>query len=231
MKVVFWEAVSGEKRVISPNGTRGSSGYCSIDCVFNDRELFANLQPRAWSLLETSFKFEDETMWKTMAADAIADLPFGQPPVYMSPPLVGAAARREQEWTDRLRREVTSRRRTNGLATRWSDELSFYLLPALNAYELERVYDVTQVENDFFQQSVARYVPDGYTFQGVPLLFTWEQLDDCVDALESYELVSQLLTLHARAASFGIAVRAFAYAEGMFATWVMLAASYQTTAS
>lgn len=228
-KILFWEAVSGDKVEISSKNRRYLGGYCSVDCVFNDSQFFANVQPRKWSLAETSFALEDETMWKRMDDELIAGLPFAQQPVYLSPPIVSAVASREQEWLAALRRDITSRRRANSLLTRWSNELSSYLLPALNAYELERVYDVAQVENEFFQQSVTRFVPDGHTFQGVPLLFTCEAVEDAVETtLQTDALVQQLVELHARTACFGVAVRCFAYADNTFATWVMLAASYQT---
>lgn len=179
--ILFWEAATGDKMEVSSQNRRHMGGYCSVDCVFSDSQLFANVQPRQWSLAETSFAFEDETMWKRMDNELIAGVPFAQQPVYLAPPSVGAVASREHEWLEALRRDITSRRRANSLLTRWSDELSFYLLPALNAYEMERVYDVAQVDNAFFQQSLTRFVPDGHTFQGVPLLFSWETVEDAIE--------------------------------------------------
>lgn len=226
---MLWEPTTGEQ-IEMPLKTRASAKYCSVDCVFNDSQFFANVQPRKWSVAETSFAFEDETMWKRMDEELIVQLPFAQVPIYLSPPNVGVVAAREEEWTTSFRREITARRRANSLLTRWSDELGFYLLPALNAYELERLYDVPQIENEFFQQSISQFVPNGHTFQGVPLLFTWESIEDAMaTTLQTDTVVQQLVELHSRAACFGVAVRCFAYADNTFATWVMLAASYQTT--
>ncbi|KAF4044206.1 CEP76 C2 domain [Phytophthora infestans] len=224
--VLLWEAVTGEKFAVNDSRAPRRRGYCAIDCVFNHRQFFANLQPRAWKLAESSFDFEDETCWKRMDENLIADLPFGQPQTALLPPDVSSASLLEQEWVATLRRAIASRRRAEGLVTRWSEELSFYLLPALNSYELERLYGVTQVDNLFFQQSVTNFVEEGHTFQGVPSMFSIESPDEALTAMASNPLVADILTLHARSAQFALAVRCFPYAEHTVAIWVMLAVSY-----
>ncbi|EEY68727.1 centrosomal protein, putative [Phytophthora infestans T30-4] len=224
--VLLWEAVTGEKFAVNDSRAPRRRGYCAIDCVFNHRQFFANLQPRAWKLAESSFDFEDETCWKRMDENLIADLPFGQPQTALLPPDVSSASLLEQEWVATLRRAIATRRRAEGLVTRWSEELSFYLLPALNSYELERLYGVTQVDNLFFQQSVTNFVEEGHTFQGVPSMFSIESPDEALTAMASNPLVADILTLHARSAQFALAVRCFPYAEHTVAIWVMLAVSY-----
>ncbi|KAI9986963.1 hypothetical protein PInf_026069 [Phytophthora infestans] len=204
---------AGEKFAVNDSRAPRRRGYCAIDCVFNHRQFFANLQPRAWKLAESSFDFEDETCWKRMDENLIADLPFGQPQTALLPPDVSSASLLEQEWVATLRRAIASRRRAEGLVTRWSEELSFYLLPALNSYELERLYGVTQVDNLFFQQSVTNFVEEGHTFQGVPSMFSIESPDEALTAMASNPLVADILTLHARSAQFALAVRCFPYAE------------------
>lgn len=158
----------------------------------------------------------------------MADLPFGQPPTSLAAPDLGSAPALEQEWSVAFKRAISSRRRAEGLVTRWSDELSFYLLPALNSYELERLYGVSEVDNNFFQQSVTNFVQEGHTFQGVPSMFTTESADDALATMTSNPLVVDILTLHARSAQFAVAVRCFPYAEHTVAVWVMLAVSYQS---
>ncbi|KUF96990.1 Centrosomal protein of 76 kDa [Phytophthora nicotianae] len=227
--VLLWEAVTGEKFAVNDPQAPRRRGYCAIDCVFNHRRFFANLQPRTWKLAESSFDFDDETCWKRMDENLIADLPFGQPSTALLPPDVTSACTLEQEWTAILKRAISSRRRAEGLVTRWSEELSFYLLPALNSYELERLYGVTQVDNNFFQQSVTNFVQEGHTFQGVPSMFTVESPDEALTVMTSNPLVTDILTLHARSAQFALAVRCFPYAEHTVATWVMLAVSYPST--
>ncbi|KAG1693453.1 hypothetical protein DVH05_023537 [Phytophthora capsici] len=158
----------------------------------------------------------------------IADLPFGQPVTALLPPDVASASTFEQEWSTALKRAISNRRRAEGLVTHWNEDLSFYLLPALNAYELERLYGVTQVDNVFFQQSVSNFVQEGHTFQGVPSMFTIEAPNEALDVMAVNPLVTDILTLHSRSAQFALAVRCFPYAEDMFAIWVMLAVSYQS---
>ncbi|KAK1946957.1 Centrosomal protein [Phytophthora citrophthora] len=226
--VLLWEAVTGEKFAVNDTRAPRRRGYCAIDCVFNHRQFFANLQPREWKLAESSFDFDDDSCWKRMDESLIADLPFGQPAVALLPPDVSSASTLEQEWSTALKRAISNRRRAEGLVTRWSEDLSFYLLPALKAYELERLYGVTQVDNAFFQQSISNFVQEGHTFQGVPSMFTIEAPNEALDVMVVNPLVTDILTLHARSAQFALAVRCFPYAEDTFATWVMLAVSYQS---
>ncbi|KAE9024936.1 hypothetical protein PF011_g3275 [Phytophthora fragariae] len=224
--VLLWESVTGDKLAVNDARAPRRRGYCAIDCVFNHRQFFANLQPRAWKLPESSFDFDDESCWKRMDENLIANLPFGQPPTSLAAPDVTSAPALEQEWAATLKRAISSRRRAEGLVTRWSDELSFYLLPALNSYELERLYGVSQVDNNFFQQSVTSFVQEGHTFQGVPSMVSVESADDALVTMTSNPLVLDILTLHARSAQFAVAVRCFPYAEHTFAAWIMLAVSY-----
>jgi centrosomal protein CEP76 len=227
--VLLWEAVTGEKFAVSDARAPRRRGYCAIDCVFSNQHFFANLQPRALTLAESSFDLDDETCWKRMDESLIADLPIAQPPAALAAPDLAMAPVLEQEWSTALRREISSRRRAEGLVTRWSDELSFYLLPALNSYELERLYGVAQVDSSFFQQSVTNFVQEGQTFQGVPCMFTIEAPDEAFAAMTSNPVVVDILALHARSAQFALAVRCFPYAQGTFSTWVMLAVSHQST--
>ncbi|KAL3674128.1 hypothetical protein V7S43_000074 [Phytophthora oleae] len=226
--VLLWESVTGEKFAVNDARAPRRRGYCAIDCVFNHRQFFANLQPRARKLAESSFDFDDDSCWKRMDESLIADLPFAQPATALLAPDVVSASTLEQEWSTALKRAISSRRRAEGLVTRWSEDLSFCLLPALNAYELERLYGVTQVDNAFFQQSVSNFVQEGHTFQGVPSMFTIEAPNEALEVMAAIPLVTEILTLHARSAQFALAVRCFPYAEDTFATWVMLAVSYQS---
>ncbi|GLE06810.1 hypothetical protein PINS_up016420 [Pythium insidiosum] len=181
-----------------------------------------------------SYHLEDDTLWRALDERMIADLPYAQPSVPLSPPDVAACTEREHTWTTRLRGLITSQRRENGLATKWSDELSFFLMPALMSYEMERVYGIAQLENDLFQQTIKRFVPEGHTFQGVPLSFTCSPVK-AVDAqcalqgIEENAVARQILELHKRGSVFGLAIRCFAYPENVFVVWVMLAATYQSS--
>lgn len=224
-----WESVTGERFALSDPNPRRRHGYRTIDCVFSHRQFFANLQPRSRALADLSFHFEDESAWKAMSERRIADLPLAQPPLPLVAPDPSALLVLEREWTLSLKRQISARRRGDGLTTRWSDDLSFYLLPALNAYELERLYGLTHVDNAFFQQAITRFVLEGHTFQGVPVVFSHaDSTHDALDTLASNEIAAGIVGLHARAAQFGLAVRCFAYPEGVAVVWVMLAASYQS---
>lgn len=60
-----------------------------------------------------------------------------------------------------------------GLATNWDDQLSYVLSPALAAYELERITNIS-VGNEEFQDAIRRAVPDGHTFKGFPIHFVYK---------------------------------------------------------
>ncbi|TMW56197.1 hypothetical protein Poli38472_008845 [Pythium oligandrum] len=225
-ELMFWESLTGERFKVDEKPSR--HGFVSIDCIFSMTHFYANLQPRGLKMSEISFTFEDETSWKALGHRLIADLPYSQPTTTLSPPNLSAILPQEDEWTTALRRYITSQRRSCGLITKWSDDLSFFLLPALNSYEMERLYGVTQLENELFQQSIKRFVPEGCTFQGVPIRFHNVSLSGAIETLEENEMVQQILSIQGRGAQFGLGVRCFAYPENRFAIWVMLAVSYQS---
>lgn len=58
------------------------------------------------------------------------------------------------------------------LATVWDDQLSYFLSPALAAYELERTTGISS-GNEEFQDIIRRAVPDGHTFKGFPIHFVY----------------------------------------------------------
>ncbi|DAZ98439.1 TPA: hypothetical protein N0F65_001140 [Lagenidium giganteum] len=227
-EMLFWEPLTGERtRVREPKGARPRYAYSTIDCIFNANQLYANLQPREWQIADCSLMLDDSSAWKCMDQRVIEDLPVAQPPVTLLPPDIACTREKEQQWTKFLKQSVTAYRRVQGLHTRWSDELSFYLLPALQAYELERLYAIAQVENEFFQQSIKRFVPDGHTFRGYPTVFVHETLPEALEKLEEDATAQDILDAHGRSAHFALATRCFAYPEGLVVTWVLLAVSYQ----
>ena len=56
------------------------------------------------------------------------------------------------------------------MATAWDRKLGHILGTALNAYEINDLYDIAP-ENSEFQQAVRRTVPDGHTFKVIMILF------------------------------------------------------------
>jgi centrosomal protein CEP76 len=226
-EILFWESLTGERYKLSERGLR--HGYMSIDCVFNSKSFYANRQPKQWHLWETSFDLEDDTKWKTMNSSLIGQLSNRQATIGLVVPNWTNQEFFASQWARQLKKEITSKRRVKGLYTTWNRELSFYLLTALNSYEMERLYGISQIDNSFFQESIKRFVPDGHTFKGFPCMFTSQ--DTCSEALEvlaRQELPRSILNLHAPNSQFALAVRCFAYPENICVIWIMLAVSYQT---
>lgn len=48
--------------------------YRTVDCVFNNKEFHANIQPDN-RVINTNWNFDDEFMWKSMAASFVNMLP------------------------------------------------------------------------------------------------------------------------------------------------------------
>lgn len=230
--IVFWEAITGERFHIPCNDSvKSLHGYQSVDCVFSATHFYGNLQSKSVGL--GSFEFENKTLWKSISPRWIHEIPDTQSTITIKPPDVSQCISLEQSWINDLRHTLSSQRRANGLTTIWCDTLCHYLQPALHMYEMERLYgkNAYLMEKDLFEQSIKRFVRDGYTFQGVPLVFTslWPQ--DAHATLVSNQKVQSLLQIQGRHAQFGLAVRCIPYPDNCFVIWLMFAASYQSNES
>ena len=62
-KVHFWESLTGQK--MEADDPRVHRFYRTVDCVFNHKCFFANVQADN-RVINTNWAFEDEFMWKAM---------------------------------------------------------------------------------------------------------------------------------------------------------------------
>ncbi|OQR99934.1 centrosomal protein [Achlya hypogyna] len=216
--VVLWEAVTGVRYRLADGHP-----YERIDCVFNHCEFFANRQ--SGPVRELHLDLHEPKHWKRMETALLDQLP-RQSPVALVPPAPDTDGALETA----LQAALTDLRGGWGYATAWTPALSHYLRPALTSYELERTYGIGNLENDHFEMSIKRYVPEGATFQGCPVFLSAAPeltVDALVLKLRRDPTATAILQTHTRAAQFGLAVREYRYPERITGAWVMLGVVYR----
>jgi len=213
----------------------------SIHSVFNDKELFANVQPV--DLIETcNWNFADQRKWKLFTPEAIRVLT-PAPPVSLFP---YSGNRRSQEIAleSSLRKLVKQYRKDEcRLGTVWSDKLAYRLGPALAAYEAERCTGVT-FGNMEFQQAIKRHIPVGHVFKAIPFHFNHRSSRRMLasflgssrkEGRDAQQIrnggrgvtATDLLKSTGDSVRFAVRVRIFPFPEDTCATWVILAVKYR----
>ncbi|EQC25211.1 hypothetical protein SDRG_16909 [Saprolegnia diclina VS20] len=221
--VVLWEAVTGVRYP-----WHEPHPYARIDCVFNDRAFFVSRQniESNLPLKAMHLDFHETKHWKSMESSLLQQLqrecPLGLVPP--SPEPDGAALEAA------VQNQLADVRRGYGYTTQWTSTLSHYLRPALTSYELERTYGIGNLENNHFEMSIKRYVPEGSTFQGCPIFVSSAPTlssEMIVHKLLHDATAKALLQTHARPAQFGLAIRVYSYPERIVGAWVMLGVVYR----
>lgn len=124
-------------------------------------------------MVNTSWDFADEFMWKAMSPSHISSLPPAQGVGYLQPSTLFSSpsqlAQEEKNLEQLLRDKIGSvRMNEERLSTHWDSQLSYLLQTAVASYELERVGGVT-IANTEFQQAVKGHVPEGHVFKALPV--------------------------------------------------------------
>jgi centrosomal protein CEP76 len=233
---IFWESTTGQ-RIVLGESDRLQKPYTNLDCVFNDRILYANSAPD--SLLPTAqqaerfnsefFAFEGRPeRWMPFQLKA-ADMPDQYEPLTCSllPSHVNALAV-EKSLEDELSRFLVQFREHEGISASmtFDDDLSYVVAPALASYEYERVTG-TVFGSDEFAAAIKHHVPAGYTFKGFPMQFSHMSASRIFHALSHAQVGSDVIRSSGHDLRFAVRVRVFAYPEDIVATWVMLAVMYK----
>jgi hypothetical protein len=74
-KIHFWESLTGTK--LEQEDPRVHRFYRTVDCVFNNKGFYANVQADN-RVVNTSWNFSDEFMWKSMSSTYVNSLPPSQ---------------------------------------------------------------------------------------------------------------------------------------------------------
>ncbi len=110
--------------------------------------------------------------------------------------------------------------------TAWDGKLSYLISPALVNYEFERISNLTY-GNEEFKQSVKNYVPEGFTFKGVPV-----QLNDCdcdkiFGNFINNEVGKDILHTTGDQITYAVRCKVFPYPQNVYSIWIMLAVKYR----
>ena len=135
---------------------------------------------------------------------------------------------REEALEQALQAKIATYRSSSaggGRSTQFDDALSFYMSPALEAYEYERLTGTT-FGNAEFQQSVKRCVPAGHTFKGFPISFQTDDSNHIFDSLQGQSVAADILDTHGDEVYFAVRSRIVPYPEGRSAVWVMIAVKF-----
>ena len=228
-QVVLWDAVTGHRYVVPvavPRHRPEPTPSCPLQrvhCVWNAVGYWANVQGEEdVHLVQWDVKGKG---WLGMTAEAIAVLPRTSP--FPLKGCQGDAGEMAGRLEGELRGLVAAYRRQVGdLTTRWSDELGYWLTPALASYETERVTGVKMYEGEF-QAAIEHSTPEGWVFRGVPFQFTGVEAGGIMEAmLENEEfrvLVEEGGKGMGEGLQFGVRVKVVQYCEEVMAVWVIIA--------
>jgi len=113
--------------------------YRTAGCAFNNLKFFGNVQADD-RVVNTSWDFEDEYMWKGMAASYIKTLSPSNGIGYLMPSSISNIGEEEKMLENILKDKIGAvRKNDHNMSTQWDSQLSYLLSTALANYEYERV--------------------------------------------------------------------------------------------
>eukprot|EP00297_Palpitomonas_bilix_P002881 CAMPEP_0113908950 /NCGR_PEP_ID=MMETSP0780_2-20120614/26506_1 /TAXON_ID=652834 /ORGANISM="Palpitomonas bilix" /LENGTH=642 /DNA_ID=CAMNT_0000904555 /DNA_START=152 /DNA_END=2077 /DNA_ORIENTATION=- /assembly_acc=CAM_ASM_000599 len=217
--VVLWDPLGGG-RYDNLNASVRDIPLNTVGCIFNKNNFLANIQASD-AIGHVRFDIGNPRHWKAMGSAMVQPVAESLTPSSGPIPLLPSTHnvfQIEQAVEDTLRALVVEHRRHLGLYTLWDESLGFILSSALSAYETERIVGVT-VGNADFQHSVKRAVPEGNTFKGFPVQFVHRDPARMMGALKASTVAQDILATRGDGVSFGLRVKAFAYAESAISVW------------
>ena len=81
--------------------------------------------------------------------------------------------------------------------------------------------------NDEFQAAIKRATPLGYVFKGVPQHHRHTDASAIASALVADAQGREVLLARAQGCAFALRVKVWAYPEGLFSVWLMLAVKHK----
>ena len=222
-KVLFWESLTGQR--IPIDDPRVHRFYRKVGCVFNHRTFYGNIQLDD-IVANTCWDVQNESMWKSMAADVLDRLIGVAKQLPLAPPL-GNVSIEEGKLENDLKKLISAYRERNDLITHWDDDLAYLLSPALVNYELDRIGGVTY-GNEEFQQSIKRYVPEGHTFKAFPTQVLGLKANEIMGIISKNSVAIDIMQTRGDTVRFAFRIKVVAYPEEINAVWVMLAVRYRS---
>jgi len=225
----FWESLTGHR--IDITGPRAavnklSRSYKRIGCMFNHASFFANKQLDD-RVISCNFDVSNDLYWKSMDERLIEPLKRMHALPLLPCKLDTISVANEIE--NSLRGLIAVERAEHySLTTSWDDDLSFFLAPALTAYETERVTG-TLFGNSDFQAVVKRHIPKGHSFKGYPTMFNHCNPERIMHAIRRSPIAKDILKIRADHTHFALRVKLVPFPENVVALWVMLCVRFRAS--
>lgn len=221
-KVTVWNPASGERTTPSEQAV-----FATVDCLFNNKSLFANCQASN-SLVAVSFDCHNEELWKPLNV-----LKLRMVPRYPAPPLLfesQSGPPQERALEVQLRAAIVSYRDAFGVMTAFDNVVSYVLSQALALYERQQCEGCAE-NFTFFQESVKGTLGAGKTFKAIPVNVSYLDVGSVMDVVRAASVGREILDTVADSARFAARVKAFRFPEGVSSVWVMIAVSYNASAT
>jgi len=158
---IFWESLTGER--YSVNSPLSLKRYHTINCVFNDKEFYANLQLDD-RVGRTELNFQDKKCWKSISKKTIdLLLPWNMNLLFADPNI--DREKEEHKLEEELRGLIRQYR--NEYETTYDTNIESVLVMAVESYELERLYAKVIGEAEF-ESIIKNLTPKDYEFKAFP---------------------------------------------------------------
>lgn len=196
--------------------------YRTIGCVFSNKCFMGNIQADD-RVVNTSWDFEDEYMWKQMSTSMLNSLSTSTGIGHIMPSASINVNEEEKMLEGILRDKIGSiRRNDHNLGTQWDSQLSYLLSTAVSNYEFERVGGSGFAQEEF-QQGIKNYVPEGHTFKAFPIQFIHFDSDRMIQHIYSNKAGQEIIAAKGDQTRHALRVKIVQYPENVSAVWVMIA--------
>jgi centrosomal protein CEP76 len=202
-----------------------SHRLATIDCAFNHRMLYANVQEHNRTDT-TQFAFEEEALWKGVNPMKLRMVPRVSP----SPPLLWIpvkARQLEQDLELRLQKAIIKHRDTLSATTLWDDDLPVVFNQALSKYEAAARDPLAAVDLTLFSQGIKGKLGDGRTFKGFPLNVSHSNETRIVAAIRDNATGRAILEAQFDEAYHALRCKIWLFPEGVMSVWLMLGVRYR----
>ena len=161
--LMFWESVLGQRYSI--NDPKITERYQTVNCVFNNKEFYANLQLDD-RVGKTSLNFADKKCWRSINKKIIdALLPWNMDIRFTEPDNIDQEEE-EKILEAKLKDLIRSYRAEHN--TIFDEKLEDVLSMAVESYEFERIYGKPLGENEF-GDTIRSLTPNNYVFKAYPI--------------------------------------------------------------
>lgn len=212
----FWESLTGDKFPV--NSSVSLKRYHTINCVFNDKEFYVNLQLDD-RVGRSALNFSDKKCWKSINRKTIELLlPWNMNLLFADPSIDGEAA--EVRLEEELRELVRQYR--NEHVTTYDSEIENALVMALEAYELERIYGKVIGEAEF-EGVVRSLTPKDYEFKAFPFQMREISAERALDAILKSAVGKEIITTVERHEKLAVKAKVVPYPDNILAVWILIA--------